>query len=44
MNNFEVVEFIFIKIYVYNFLINIFIEKRKSKLCFGDRIAILNVF
>jgi hypothetical protein len=30
MNNFEVVKFIFIKIYVYNFLINIFIEKRSQ--------------
>ena len=33
----------FIKIYIYHFSINIFIEK-KSKLCFGDRVAFQNDF
>ena len=33
----------FIKIYIYHFSTNIFIKKW-SKLCFGDRVAILNVF
>jgi hypothetical protein len=34
----------FIRIYIYNFSINIFYRKEKSKLCFGDRVAVLNDF
>ena len=34
----------FIKIYVYHFSINIFFKNKRSKLCFGDRIAVLNDF
>jgi hypothetical protein len=34
----------FIKIYIYNFSINIFDIKEKSKLCFGDLFAVLNDF
>ena len=36
---------IFKKVYVYHFFINIFFKKNKrSKLCFGDRVAVLNDF
>ena len=34
----------FIKIYIYHFSINIFIEIRSQKLCFEDRVAVLNDF
>ncbi len=34
----------FIKVYIYHFLINIFYRNKKSKLCFGDRVAVLNDF
>ena len=42
MNRF-VLKNIFIKVYVYHFSINIFLNKI-SKLCFGDRVAVLNDF
>jgi hypothetical protein len=38
-----VLKIFFIKVCIYNFSINVFI-KEKSKLCFGDRVAILNDF
>ena len=34
----------FIKIYIYHFSTNIFYKNKWSKLCFGDRVAVLNVF
>jgi len=34
----------FIKIYIYQILINIFIKIKKSKLGFGDLVAVLNDF
>jgi hypothetical protein len=37
-------DFIFIKIYIYNFSINICNRKEKSKLCFANCIAIINDF
>ena len=44
MNRF-VLKNTFIKVYVYHFSINIFFKKNKrSKLCFGDRVAVLNDF
>ena len=43
MNRF-VLKNIFIKVYIYHFSINIFIEIRRSKLYFGDRVAVLNDF
>jgi len=43
MNKF-VLKNIFMKIYIYQFLINILIKKKKSKLSFGDRVAVLNNF
>jgi hypothetical protein len=33
----------FIKVYIFRFSINIFIKNKKSDLCFGDRVAVLNV-
>jgi hypothetical protein len=43
MNRF-VLKNIFIKIYIYYFLINIFYKNKKSKLCFEDRVAVQNDF
>ncbi len=43
MNRF-VLKNTFIKVYIYHFSINIFIETRKSKLRFGDRDAVQNDF
>jgi hypothetical protein len=37
-----VLKITFIRIYLYNFTINIFYIKEKSKLYFGDRVAVLN--
>ena len=34
----------FIKVYIYHFSMNIFYRNKKSKLCFGDRVAVLNDF
>ena len=33
----------FIKVYIYHFSINIY-RNKKSKLCFGDRVNVLNDF
>jgi hypothetical protein len=30
--------------YIYHFSINIFYKNKRSKLCFGDRVAVLNDF
>jgi hypothetical protein len=43
MNRF-VLKNTFIKVYIYHFSINIFYRKKKLKLCFGDRVAVLNDF
>jgi hypothetical protein len=41
MNRF-VLKSTFIKTYIYHFPINIFYKNNKSKLCFGDRVAVQN--
>ena len=33
----------FIKIYIYHFSTNLFIKNKQSKLCFEDRVTVLNV-
>ena len=43
MNRF-ILKSTFIKFYVYHFSINIFSKNKRSKLCFGDRVAVLNDF
>jgi hypothetical protein len=43
MNRF-VLKNTFIKVYIYHFSINIFYKNKRSKLCFGDRVAVLNDF
>jgi hypothetical protein len=43
MNRF-ILQNTFIKVYICWFLTNIFIKKKKSKLYFGDRVAVLNDF
>ena len=42
MNRF-VLKNTFLKIYIYHFSTNIFIKNKQSKLCFEDRVAVLNV-
>jgi hypothetical protein len=34
----------FIKVYIYHFFINIFYKNKRSKLCFEDRVTIVNDF
>jgi hypothetical protein len=43
MNRF-VLKNTFIKLYIYHFSINIFYKNNRLKLCFGDRVAVLNDF
>jgi len=43
MNRF-VLKNTFIKVYVYHFFYKYFFKNKRSKLCFGDRVAVLNDF
>ena len=43
MNRFVLKNY-FIKVYIYHFFLNIFYKNKRSKLCFGDCVTVLNDF